>query len=84
MPWLQEPGIRREKTAMDKLLDEVSHEMNGEDLGEVLFALVKGWGRAHPEEELLILSLPREDPQQRIAVMEAALELMRRETERKN
>ena len=50
--------------------------MEYSELNEVLLAAVKGWSRVHPEEDLVILSLPKGDLEQRRYVLEESRKIL--------
>ena len=60
----------------DKMIEEIRSEMDHSELNEVLLAAVKGWSRVHPEEELVILSLPKGDLEQRRYVLEESRKIL--------
>ena len=50
--------------------------MDHSELNEVLLAAVKGWSRVHPDEELVILSLPKSDWEQRRCLLEESRRIL--------
>ena len=58
------------------MIEEIRSEMDHSELNEVLLAAVKGWSRVHPEEELVILSLPKGDLEQRRYVLEESRKIL--------
>ncbi len=60
------------------VINWIEQEMSGENVSEVLLAVLKGWGRINPEDELIWLSLPRADPEQRRQILKRMIEMIER------
>lgn len=43
--------------------------MDHEELSQIVLALIRNWSRVHPEDEFVVLSLPREDKESRKQIL---------------
>lgn len=60
----------------NNLIRDIRGEMDHSELTQILLAAVKGWSRRHPEEELVILSLPKGDRELRRHLLEESRKIL--------
>ncbi len=60
----------------EAVVNWIKAEMSGENVSEVLLAVLAGWERLNPGDELVWLSLPRFDETARRELLDRALGMM--------
>lgn len=59
---------------MDEMFRQIMH-LSDQQIGQAAFAVMKRYGELFPEEEIVFLSMPKNDPAERRRILERVLEL---------
>lgn len=62
---------------MEKTMERIA-SANGEELQQLFLALRQRYGELYPEEEVVFVSLPKNDRKERRRLMQAVFDLMER------
>lgn len=62
---------------MEQILHKIEQASDAQ-ITEIIQAVIRRYGRVYPNDEICFLSLPRDDPQERRRILDAAVELLRK------
>ena len=55
---------------MEALLNEIETKISAKNQDEILKAAIRGWNREHPRDELVWISLPKGNREERRRILE--------------
>ena len=64
---------------IELLLKEIEAAFSQESQDRILRAVLRGWRKEHPNDELVLISLPKENMQERKRILESVYRLERKE-----
>ena len=54
---------------METLLNEIETKITAKNPDKILKAVIRGWNREHPQDELIWISLPKENREERRRIL---------------
>ena len=61
---------KKEANRMEALLNEIETKISAKNQDEILKAVIRGWNREHPRDELVWISLPKGNREERRRILE--------------